>query len=102
MDLTLDYHIELYPLKKGDNISVALATSLLRPTEGGSGNGADGNEEEKDTYVWRPDGKGQRGIDEDYEYVMYGKVCIYYKIQTQHRLRQILRCINLMAALHLK
>lgn len=77
MDLTLDYNVELYPLKKGDNISVALATSLLRPSEGGAASGADGNEEEKDAYVWRPDGKGQRGIDEDYDYVMYGRVRDY-------------------------
>lgn len=74
MDLTLDYNIELYPLAKGESISVALATSLLRPSEGGATNGAEAAEEDKDTYVWRPDGKGQRGIDEDYDYVMYGRV----------------------------
>jgi len=74
MDLTLDYNIELYPLTKGESFSLVLATSLLRPTEGGAANGADGADEEKDTYTWRPDGKGQRGIDDDYEYVMYGRV----------------------------
>lgn len=75
MDLALDYNIELYPLKKGESFTLVLATSLLRPNEGGTANGADRGEEEKDMYVWRPDGKGQRGIDEDYEYVMYGRVC---------------------------
>ncbi|KAG2354256.1 RNA polymerase [Suillus spraguei] len=55
MDLTLDYNIELFPLV----------------------NGEDG--EDKDRDVWRPDGKGRRGLEEDYDYVMYGKV---YKFDT--------------------
>ena len=67
MDLTLDYNIELFPLQEGTQIALALATSLSR------GPPADG-EDEKDGAVWRPDGKGRRGLEEDYEYVMYGKV----------------------------
>lgn len=67
MDLTLDYNIELFPLQEGQQIALALATSLSR------GPPADG-EDEKDVAVWRPDGKGRRGLEEDYEYVMYGKV----------------------------
>ncbi|EKM50665.1 uncharacterized protein PHACADRAFT_152837 [Phanerochaete carnosa HHB-10118-sp] len=67
MDLTLDYNIELFPLQQGQQVALALATSLSR------GPPADG-EEEKDVEVWRPDGKGRRGLEEDYEYVMYGKV----------------------------
>ncbi|GJE98068.1 RNA polymerase Rpb8 [Phanerochaete sordida] len=67
MDLTLDYNIELFPLEQGQQVALALATSLSR------GPPADG-EEEKDVEVWRPDGKGRRGLEEDYEYVMYGKV----------------------------
>ena len=67
MDLTLDYNIELFPLQPNQQVALALATSLSRgpPAEG---------EEEKDVEVWRPDGKGRRGLEEDYEYVMYGKV----------------------------
>ncbi|TDL28418.1 RNA polymerase I [Rickenella mellea] len=79
MTMTLDYNVELYPLKTGETFSLVLATSLIRG--GGTGNadaGAD-DSEEKDRDVWRPDGKGRKGLEEDYEYVMYGKV---YKFDT--------------------
>ena len=72
MDLTLDYNIELYPLKAGQSFALALASSLVKGAQGGEGAG--GEDEEKDRDVWRPDGKGRRGLEEDYEYVMYGKV----------------------------
>lgn len=70
MHLTLDYNIELYPLKIGDVFSLVLASSLAR---GGVVTSVD-EEDEKDIHQWRPDGKGRRGIEEDYEYVMFGKV----------------------------
>ena len=69
MDLTLDYNVELYPLQADQSFALALASSLAR------GPNAGGDEDEKDRDVWRPDGKGRRGLEEDYEYVMYGKVC---------------------------
>lgn len=77
MDLTLDYNIELFPLENGQTLALALASSLARggSAVGGTG-GADNaaEEEDKDRNVWRPDGKGRRGLEEDYDYVMYGKV----------------------------
>lgn len=72
MDLTLDYNIELFPLKTGQAFALALASSLVRGAPGQTAAG--GDEEDKDKDVWRPDGKGRRGLEEDYEYVMYGKV----------------------------
>ena len=73
MDLTLDYNVELFPLQKEQNFALALASSLARG--GSSGGNADGSaEDERD--VWRPDGKGSRGLEDDYDYVMYGKVRI--------------------------
>lgn len=71
MDLTLDYNIELFPLKADQSIALALASSLAR---GPPPTNAAGEEEEKDVDAWRPDGKGRRGLEEDYDYVMYGKV----------------------------
>ena len=68
MDLTLDYNVELYPLQADQSFALALASSLAR------GPNAAGDEDEKDRDIWRPDGKGRRGLEEDYEYVMYGKV----------------------------
>ncbi|KIY72742.1 RNA polymerase I [Cylindrobasidium torrendii FP15055 ss-10] len=67
MDMTLDYNIELFPLKTGDTVTVALASSLSRNPIS-----ADGTNE--DDRKWRPDGKGPKGLEEDYQYVMYGKV----------------------------
>lgn len=78
MSLTLDFNVELYPLQKDEKFSFVLASSLAR---GGPSVGVgviDGLEEDdKDRDVWRPDGKGRRGLEEDYEYVMYGKVRVY-------------------------
>ncbi|KIK71178.1 hypothetical protein GYMLUDRAFT_319428 [Collybiopsis luxurians FD-317 M1] len=72
MDLTLDYNIELFPLAVNQSFALALASSLAR---GPSTTNPDANEDEdKDRDVWRPDGKGRRGLEEDYDYVMYGKV----------------------------
>lgn len=82
MGLTLDYNVELYPLKQEEKFSLVLASSLGQGQGGLAGGGGDGNEDDKDRDVWRPDGKGKRGLEEDYEYVMYGKVrCIsFYSI----------------------
>ncbi|KAJ7139813.1 RNA polymerase [Mycena epipterygia] len=77
MDITLDYNIELFPLQADQSFALALASSLVRGGTQASALGADGATEEsddKDRDVWRPDGKGRRGLEEDYEYVMYGKV----------------------------
>jgi len=77
MDLTLDYNVELFPLQKEQIFALALASSLAR---GGGNAGTSGNDvaaedtDDKDRDVWRPDGKGRRGLEEDYDYVMYGKV----------------------------
>ncbi|PBL00761.1 RNA polymerase [Armillaria gallica] len=71
MDMTLDYNIELFPLETGQHFALALASSLARG--GQRTNTTDGAAEEEE-HVWRPDGKGQRGLEEDYDYVMYGKV----------------------------
>ncbi|KAL0580315.1 DNA-directed RNA polymerases I, II, and III subunit RPABC3 [Marasmius crinis-equi] len=73
MDLTLDYNIELFPLKNGQNFALALATSLVRGAPGGGAN-ENADDEDKERDVWRPDGKGRKGLEEDYDYVMYGKV----------------------------
>ncbi|KAJ7225789.1 hypothetical protein GGX14DRAFT_422384 [Mycena pura] len=75
MDLTLDYNIELFPLKDDQSFALALASSLARGDPQAGASGTDGTaEDDKDRDVWRPDGKGRRGLEEDYEYVMYGKV----------------------------
>ncbi len=73
MDLTLDYNVELFPLREEQNFALALSSSLARG-EGPANTGAEDGDE-KDRDVWRPDGKGRRGLEEDYDYVMYGKVC---------------------------
>ena len=72
MNLTLDYNIELFVLKSGGNVSLALSSSLSRtgPTAGEEGADADNN-------AWRPDRKGKAGgLEDDYDYVMYGRVCL--------------------------
>lgn len=75
MDLTLDYNVELLPLEVEQAFALVLATSLARDAEPGDPNAE--NIEDKDRDVWRPDGKGRQGLDEDYDYVMYGKARLY-------------------------
>ncbi|KAG6832483.1 hypothetical protein H0H92_001529 [Tricholoma furcatifolium] len=73
MDLTLDYNIELFPLKNDDSFALALASSLARGGAPGGGNAPDGTEDapdDKERDVWRPDGKGRRGLEDDYDYVI--------------------------------
>ncbi|KAF9240927.1 RNA polymerase I [Melanogaster broomeanus] len=73
MAMTLDYNVELFPLAQGQSFAMALASSLAR--DGGAPAGTDGaGADDKDRDIWRPDGKGRRGLEEDYDYVMYGKV----------------------------
>ena len=71
MELTLDYNHEIFPLSIGQNVVLALASSLARDS-GGTQDGA--IEEDRDRDVWRPDGKGKRGVEDEYDYVMYGRV----------------------------
>ncbi|KAF8640456.1 hypothetical protein AX17_000120 [Amanita inopinata Kibby_2008] len=71
MDLTLDYNVELFPLHQDQSFALALASSLARGGTTGT-SAEDGDDKERD--VWRPDGKGHRGLEDDYDYVMYGKV----------------------------
>ncbi|KAJ3516779.1 hypothetical protein NLJ89_g901 [Agrocybe chaxingu] len=82
MDLTLDYNVELFPLKVEQNFALALSTSLARGRPSGNtaeASGDDAAENERD--VWRPDGKGSRGLEDEYDYVMYGKI---YKYDTDN------------------
>lgn len=79
MDLTLDFNVELFPLQNEDSFALALATSLARggaPTGASNTDGTEDTADEKERDVWRPDGKGRRGLEDDYDYVMYGKVNI--------------------------
>ena len=71
MDLTLDYNTELFPLQVGQNVVLALASSLSRDPVGSQDAAG---EEDRDRDVWRPDGKGRRGFEDEYDYVMYGRV----------------------------
>lgn len=77
MDLTLDYNVELFPLQIDQSFALALATSLSRGGGSTGTTGVDGvaeDADDKDRDVWRSDGKGRGGLQDDYDYVMYGKV----------------------------
>ena len=74
MHLSLDYNSELYPIKVEEKFTLVLASSLARGGVVGSNDDGDDDGNDGDRDVWRPDGKGRGGLEEDYEYVMYGKV----------------------------
>lgn len=73
MHLSLDFNIELYPLRKGDVFTLALASSLSRQVVE-----VEDGDDVRD--VWRPDDKGRIGIETDYQYVMYGKVSLHFDV----------------------
>src|SRR5712671_2549209 len=71
MALALDYNSEIFPLEVGQSVVLALASSLAREPAATQ----DGPiEDDRDRDVWRPDGKGRRGFEDEYDYVMYGMV----------------------------
>ncbi|KAK9389720.1 hypothetical protein V1515DRAFT_594295 [Lipomyces mesembrius] len=62
--LTLDVNTELFPISTGEILSVAIAKTLA--TESSStGTSSSG---------WREPKPGERGLADDYDYVMYGTV----------------------------
>lgn len=65
--ITVDVNSELFPVTKGDTLTITLAKSLSMDDAGESemftANGS-----------WRPPKPNQRSLMDDYEYVMYGNV----------------------------
>lgn len=59
---TLDVNTELYPLATGDEIQLALASTLH----------LDGSRD--DAKGWREVGRGEQTLADEYDYVCYGKV----------------------------
>ncbi|KAJ8100574.1 hypothetical protein POJ06DRAFT_107515 [Lipomyces tetrasporus] len=62
--LTLDINTELFPVSTGEILSLAIAKTLS--TESSSRNTS--------TSGWREPKPGERGLADDYDYVMYGTV----------------------------
>jgi DNA-directed RNA polymerase I, II, and III subunit RPABC3 len=71
MDLSLDFNHELYPLRASDTITLVLASSL-QLSAAATKPGEEGTTVSRDT--WRPNIGPSKGLDADYEYVMYGKI----------------------------
>jgi len=69
MDLSLDFNHELYPLRPSDTITLVLASSLQLSTAA-----TKPGEEASSGETWRPNTGPSKGLDADYEYVMYGKI----------------------------
>ena len=62
IQLMLDVNLELWPLNEGDQIQMALATSL----------NLDGSK--VDGKAWRDVGRGEQTLADEYDYVCHGKV----------------------------
>lgn len=60
--LTLDIHTELYPVDKGDRVTIGLALSL----------NLDGSKD--DSKGWREVGRGEQTLADEYDYVCHGKI----------------------------
>ncbi|KAK9461067.1 uncharacterized protein V1516DRAFT_707353 [Lipomyces oligophaga] len=65
MHLTLDLNTELFPITANDIVSIALARSLSLDDTSSSAPSVSG---------WREPKPGERGLADDYDYVMYGTV----------------------------
>ncbi|KAK9379425.1 uncharacterized protein V2V93DRAFT_373771 [Kockiozyma suomiensis] len=62
--LTLDLNTELFPVSLGDVLSIALAKTLSTDSTSAS----------TSSSGWREPKPGERGLADDYDYVMYGTV----------------------------
>lgn len=76
MKLTLDINSEIYPIQAGEQITLAVARSLLpeeMEVDGGSEAGENGDDAPRKVKreMWRG---GDQGLAAGYEYVLYGKV----------------------------
>ncbi|KAI7905298.1 RNA polymerase [Cokeromyces recurvatus] len=71
MDLTLDFNVEIYPLKVGEKFSLVLASSLSLEPKATTTEGVEKKES------WRERAPGERDLSDEYEYVMFGKVYRY-------------------------
>ena len=60
--LMLDVNVELWPLLEGDQLQMALATSL----------NLDGSKD--DGKGWRDVGRGEHTLADEYDYVCHGKI----------------------------
>ncbi|KAK7207758.1 RNA polymerase subunit ABC14.5 [Myxozyma melibiosi] len=63
--LTLDLNTELFPVSGGEILSIALAKTLSLDGDSAQVTSASG---------WRESKPGERGLADDYDYVMYGTV----------------------------
>lgn len=66
LTLAVDINTELFPLAKGTNITLALASSLNE------------SEESSTTNSWRPPRAGEYSLADSYDYVMHG---VAYKFE---------------------
>ncbi|KAK1921991.1 DNA-directed RNA polymerases i, ii, and iii 17.1 kda polypeptide [Papiliotrema laurentii] len=76
MKLTLDINSEIYPIQAGEQITLAVARSLLpeeMEVDGGSEAGENGDDAPRKVKreMWRG---GDQGLAAGYEYVLYGKI----------------------------
>ncbi|KAK9356348.1 hypothetical protein V1505DRAFT_361901 [Lipomyces doorenjongii] len=62
--LTLDINTELFPISTGEILSVAIAKTLATESSSTS----------TSSSGWREPKPGERGLADDYDYVMYGTV----------------------------
>lgn len=85
MFLTLDIAVELYPLSAGETFTLALARSLVPDEDDQDLDGDQDLEGDRPKRIkrelWRG---GDQGLAADYEYVLYGKVCILISPDINH------------------
>lgn len=69
MNLSLDIAVDIYPVNIAQNLTLQIASTLGMGTGDAEG-AADG-----DRDAWRM--PGSAGLADEFDYVMYGKVCLY-------------------------
>jgi DNA-directed RNA polymerase I, II, and III subunit RPABC3 len=74
-ELTLDIAPELYAIAAGETFTLALAKSLVQDELELNGDGEEDGPKKVKRELWRSE---DQGLAADYEYVMYGKVCLFF------------------------
>lgn len=79
MDLVLDVNVEIFPLKQGDRLNIALAKTL----------NLDGTPSDEGSY--RPDATGP-SLSDKYDYVMYGRLFKFESTSNANKMYDNCQC----------
>ena len=75
MNLSIDIATDIWPVAQGQQLTFQLASTLKKDAAATKADELDPSAAAAERDAWRLDQPGNGGIADDFDYVMYGKVC---------------------------